>query len=253
VATEEYLTFGENKRGMSKYLFVLLLGYMPLVQAQKVMLKQLTSNTFIHTSYLQTDDFGHVPCNGLVIRDGKQAIIFDTPTDDQSAKELIHLVQDSLQCQIVAVFPTHFHSDCLGGLQAFHEAGIASISNELTLELAKKSGAEIPQFSFHNSFTFKVGNEKVLIRFLGQGHTRDNVVGYFPSEKVLFGGCLIKEMGASMGYLGDANVEEWSATVKRVKKAFPRVKWVVPGHGEAGDARLLDYTRKLFLSLDHIK
>ncbi|MFM6913632.1 MAG: subclass B1 metallo-beta-lactamase, partial [Aquirufa sp.] len=79
---------------MSKYLFVLLLGYMPLVQAQKVMLKQLTSNTFIHTSYLQTDDFGHVPCNGLVIRDGKQAIIFDTPTNDESAKELIRLVQD---------------------------------------------------------------------------------------------------------------------------------------------------------------
>lgn len=235
---------------MSKYVFVLLLAYMPLVNAQQVVLKQLSKNTFIHTSYLQTTDFGHVPCNGLVIRDGKQAIVFDTPTDDQSAKELIHLVQDSLHCQIVAVFPTHFHSDCLGGLKAFHEAGIASIANELTLELAKNSGAEVPQISFHKSFTFKVGNEKVLIRFLGQGHTRDNVVGYFPKEKVLFGGCLIKELGASKGFLGDANVNEWSATVAKVKKAFPRAKWVVPGHGEAGDASLLDYTQKLFLSLN---
>ena len=231
---------------MSKYVFVLLLAYMPLVNAQQVVLKQLSENTFIHTSYLQTDDFGHVPCNGLVIRNGQQALVFDTPTDDKGAKELIRMVQDSLHCKVVMVIPTHFHNDCLGGLQAFHDAGIPSIANELTLELAKNSQVTVPEFSFHKSFTFKVGQEKVLIKFLGQGHTRDNVVGYFPSEKVLFGGCLIKEIGASKGYLGDANVEEWSATVKRVKRKFPRVKQVVPGHGEAGDSSLLDYTRKLF-------
>jgi metallo-beta-lactamase class B len=231
---------------MKKFVLVLLLGYMPFIQAQQITLKQLSNNTFIHTSYLQTDDFGHVPCNGLVIRNGQQALVFDTPTDDKGAKELIRLVQDSLHCKVVMVIPTHFHNDCLGGLQAFHDAGIPSIANELTLELAKNSQVAVPEFSFHKSFTFKVGQEKVLIKFLGQGHTRDNVVGYFPSEKVLFGGCLIKEIGASKGYLGDANVEEWSATVKRVKRKFPRVKVVVPGHGEAGDSSLLDYTRKLF-------
>jgi metallo-beta-lactamase class B len=231
---------------MKKFVLVLLLGYMPFIQAQQITLKQLSNNTFIHTSYLQTDDFGHVPCNGLVIRNGQQALVFDTPTDDKGAKELIRLVQDSLHCKVVMVIPTHFHNDCLGGLQAFHDAGIPSIANELTLELAKNSQVAVPEFSFHKSFTFKVGQEKVLIKFLGQGHTRDNVVGYFPSEKVLFGGCLIKEIGASKGYLGDANVEEWSATVKRVKRKFPRVKVVVPGHGEAGDSSLLDYTHKLF-------
>lgn len=231
---------------MKKFVLVLLLGYMPFIQAQQITLKQLSNNTFIHTSYLQTDDFGHVPCNGLVIRNGQQALVFDTPTDDKGAKELIRLVQDSLHCKVVMVVPTHFHNDCLGGLKAFHESGIPSYANELTVELAKNSEAEVPKKGFHKSLKLGVGREKVWIKFLGQGHTRDNVVGYFPSEKVLFGGCLIKEIGASKGYLGDANVEEWSATVKRVKRKFPRVKVVVPGHGEAGDSSLLDYTRKLF-------
>ena len=131
----------------------------------------------------------------------------------------------------MTVVPTHFHSDCLGGLRAFHEAGIPSIANELTLDLAKNSGVEIPKNGFRDSLTLEIGSEKVWIKFLGQGHTRDNVVGYFPSEDVLFGGCLMKELGASKGYLGDANVDEWSATVKKVKKEFPRVKRVVPGHG----------------------
>lgn len=230
---------------MKRILF-LLFAYMPFVNAQQVLLKQLSENTFVHTSYLQTDDYGHVPCNGLVVRNGHQALIFDTPTDDQSAKELIRLVQDSLLCKIMTVVPTHFHSDCLGGLKAFHEAGIPSIANELTLELAKNSGVEIPKNGFRDSLILEIGRGKVVIKFLGQGHTRDNVVGYFPSEDVLFGGCLIKELDASKGYLGDASVDEWPATVKKVKKEFPRVKRVVPGHGEAGDSSLLDYTQKLF-------
>lgn len=230
---------------MKRILF-LLFAYMPFVNAQQVLLKQLSENTFVHTSYLQTDDYGHVPCNGLVVRNGQQALIFDTPTDDQSAKELIRLVQDSLLCKIMTVVPTHFHSDCLGGLKAFHEAGIPSIANELTLELAKNSGVEIPKNGFRDSLILEIGRGKVVIKFLGQGHTRDNVVGYFPSEDVLFGGCLVKELDASKGYLGDANVDEWSATVEKVKKEFPRVKRVVPGHGEAGDSSLLDYTQKLF-------
>lgn len=68
----------------------------------------------------------------------------------------------------------------------------------------------------------------------------------FPSEKVLFGGCLIKELDASKGYLGDANVEAWSGTVNRVAEYFPDVQLVIPGHGAYGDKALLDCTIQLF-------
>jgi metallo-beta-lactamase class B len=71
-------------------------------------------------------------------------------------------------------------------------------------------------------------------------------VGYFPSENVMFGGCLIKELDASKGYLGDANVIDWSSTVENVNRAYPDVKIVVPGHGEYGNKKLLDYTINLF-------
>jgi metallo-beta-lactamase class B len=57
----------------------------------------------------------------------------------------------------------------------------------------------------------------------------------------------MKELGASKGYLGDANVGEWPTTVGKVKAAYPQVKWVVPGHGKVGDASLLDYTIRLFM------
>lgn len=52
----------------------------------------------------------------------------------------------------------------------------------------------------------------------------------------MFGGCLIKESGASKGYLGDANVNAWSGTVEKVKTAYSAVKIVVPGHGDYGSS-----------------
>ena len=63
---------------------------------------------------------------------------------------------------------------------------------------------------------------------------------------MLFGGCLIKELEAGKGYLGDANVAAWSGTVEAVKQAYPDVRVVVPGHGEPGDGKLLNYTIGLF-------
>jgi metallo-beta-lactamase class B len=51
---------------------------------------------------------------------------------------------------------------------------------------------------------------------------------------------------AGKGYLGDANVADWSGTVEKVKREYPNVKIVVPGHGESGNQKLLDYTIHLF-------
>lgn len=207
---------------------------------------QVAENSFKHTSFLQTNDFGNVPCNGLIIRSSNEVIIFDTPTNDSSSEELIKWITGSLHCKINAIIPTHFHDDCLGGLKAFHKNNIPSYAFLKTIELAKKNNYAVPKNSFSDSLILKAGDETVTARFLGEGHTIDNVVGYFAGDNVLFGGCLIKELGASKGYLGDANVKDWSATVERVKKEYPEAKIIVPGHGEHGNQKLLDYTITLF-------
>lgn len=215
-------------------------------KSEKLIIIQVAENSFVHTSYKQTNDFGNVPCNGLVVRNNNEAIVFDTPSNDSASVELIQFIREKLLSKINAVIPTHFHDDCLGGLKAFHDAAIPSYANEKSIALAKENNLPIPQHHFTDSLELKVGNEKVIVRFLGEGHTKDNVVGYFPSENILFGGCLIKALGASKGYLGDANIEAWSTTVEKVKNAFPKAKIVIPGHGKFGNKKLLNYTIKLF-------
>ena len=215
-------------------------------ESTKLVVIQISPNTYQHISYLQTNDFGNVPCNGLVVCSNKEAIIFDTPTNDSSSNQLIQWVQGTLKSKINAIVPTHFHNDCLGGLNAFDEHAIPSYANAKTIDLAKANGFILPKHPFNDATVLKVGNEIIQLKYFGEGHTMDNIVAYFPSEQVLFGGCLIKELGASKGYLGDANVESWSNTVTRIKKAYPNLKIVVPGHGAFGDQALLDYTIQLF-------
>ena len=218
-------------------------------KSKDLIVTQLSENSFEHTSFKQTNDFGNVPCNGLIVRSNNEVIIFDTPTNDKSSEVLIKWIKETLHCKINAIIPTHFHDDCLGGLKAFHENDIPSYAYFKTIELATENKFIVPKNSFADSLILKVGDTTIRAKFFGEGHTKDNVVGYFPSENILFGGCLIKELDASKGYLGDANLSTWSSTVEAVKKEYPTVKIVVPGHGKYGDKKLLDYTTQLSESL----
>ena len=207
---------------------------------------QISKHAYIHTSYKQTDDFGLVPCNGVIITDKSECIILDTPVNDSCATLLINWVKQNLDVTINAIIPTHFHDDCIGGLNAFHEQHIPSYAYTRTIEFAKQNNITIPEHSFSDSLELPIVDKKIIVKFFGEGHTRDNVVAYFPAENILFGGCLIKSIDAGKGYLADANTAAWPETVHHVKTAFPEVQIVVPGHGDYGDQRLLDYTIKLF-------
>ncbi|WP_299432074.1 subclass B1 metallo-beta-lactamase [uncultured Maribacter sp.] len=210
-------------------------------------IKQVSTNTFVHTSYLQTNDFGKVACNGMVYFNEDEAIVFDTPTNNTVSRQLINWIENVQKKKLTAVVATHFHNDCLGGLEEFHANGTKSYASTKTISLAKKNKVKVlPQEGFTKELKLIIGKKPVFTNFYGEGHTKDNVVSYIPEEQVLFGGCLIKTLNATKGYLGDANENEWSATVAKIKKEKPEIKVVIPGHGKIGGTELLDYTISLF-------
>jgi metallo-beta-lactamase class B len=214
--------------------------------SNNIVIKKVKDHVYQHTTFLETEDFGKVPCNGMIVFDGKEAVIFDTPVDDATSMELISWVKDSLDCKVKAIIPTHFHFDCLGGLGAFHEQGIASYALNRTIATAKSKNYPTPKNGFDNLLKLQVGSKEVIAEFNGEGHTRDNIIGYFPSEKIMFGGCLVKELNAGKGNLEDANVNDWSETVTKLKQKYPDIEVIIPGHGISGDKALLDYTAQLF-------
>lgn len=222
-----------------------------IYQSESLQIEQISPNTFVHISFLNTNDFGKVACNGMIVINEGEALVFDTPANDEASLELINWLENDQKAKIKGVVATHFHWDCVGGLNEFHSKGIPSYASDETIALAKSAGYPSPKNGFKKKLTLKAGDLVVINQFLGEGHTKDNFVAYVPSDKVLFGGCMIKELGAGNGNLEDANVGAWSATVSKVKSTFPEILLVIPGHGKVGGEELLDYTVELFEKQNH--
>jgi len=215
-------------------------------RSASLMINQVSEHVYQHISFLDFGNFEKISCNGMIIVNNNEAVVFDTPTDNETSRELIDWLTQSLKCKIIAVIPTHYHIDNLGGLEEFHRQDIISYAYNRTIQVLKENGSTMPKHGFDEHFELKVGNEEVYVDFLGEGHSCDNIIAYFPLEDIMFGGCLIKEAGAGKGNLAEANVEEWPNTVRKVKMKYPEVKKIIVGHGKSGGIELLDYTIKLF-------
>lgn len=219
-----------------------------IYQSPSLVLQQVSEHSYVHISYLETESFGKVGCNGMVIIHDKEAIIFDSPATGEVTSELICLLRDSLALRITAMVPTHFHADCVAGLSQIDEAGIEIYAHSRTVELLKKTPTQnLPEINeFDHHLSLRLGGEQVLCDYFGEGHTVDNITAYFPTDRLLFGGCLIKAAGASKGNLEDANTRAWSETVEKIALKYPQINKVIPGHGDTGDSSLLTYTIEMF-------
>ncbi|NME67554.1 subclass B1 metallo-beta-lactamase [Flammeovirga aprica] len=213
--------------------------------SHQLVIRPLTEHVYLHTSFLETQSYGRVPCNGIVVMDDGEAIIIDSPTTEESSIELLDWLKKE-KVKVKGVVPTHFHVDCVAGLEYFHKENIKSYGSQHTAHLTDSIHFTAPKIVFKDTLTLNVDDHKILLKFEGAGHTHDNIVAYIPSDKVLFGGCLVKAKGWGKGNLEDADTTEWANSVMKTMLDFPEVEIVVPGHGGVGDISLLENTIKMF-------
>jgi len=207
---------------------------------------KISDHCYVHVSYSMMGSWGRIPSNGCICVDNNEALLFDTPVSDSLTAVLIHWIQDSLHAKIVGFVPNHFHEDCMGGLNAVHRAGIHSYANILTKQIAEEKRLPIPQTTFQDSLLLKAGSLNVVCKYFGGAHTKDNIVTWIPSDKVLFAGCMVKEQkAANIGNIADADLAAYPTTLKRVAKEFSDAVIVIPGHGAVGDLSLIQHTLKL--------
>lgn len=81
-----------------------------------IQLIQLQDSIFIHISWQQSENFGRFPSNGLIIIKNGQALMLDTPMDNDKTERLTKYLTDSLCVKLTKVIACHYHDDCLGGL-----------------------------------------------------------------------------------------------------------------------------------------
>ncbi len=209
---------------------------------------QLTPNVYVHISYAEFGEFGRVPCNGMILTDGNKAFLFDTPATELLTKQLVEWITQTLKLKVEGFIPNHWHSDCMGGLAYLQSIGIESYANQLTIDIAKTKNLSVPAHGFKDSLILNPGNHEIDCYYPGAGHSMDNIVVWIPSEKVLFAGCLVKELNATgLGNTVDGDLKEYPHTIEKVLQKFPDAKFVIPGHGAFGGIELIRHTKELLI------
>jgi metallo-beta-lactamase class B len=203
-------------------------------QAQKAKLNitHLTGDFYIYTTY-NTYEESQVPANGMYLVTNNGVVIFDTPWDTTQFQPLLDSIKLRHNKTAVLCIATHWHSDKTAGLEYYRQQGIKTYTTVLTDEFSKKNNKKRAEFLMAKDTVFNAGQYSFETYYPGEGHTADNIVIWFKKEKILYGGCLIK--GAddeNLGYLGDANVTEYAATLKRVQKKCRQPKFIIVAHSD---------------------
>jgi glyoxylase-like metal-dependent hydrolase (beta-lactamase superfamily II) len=211
------------------------------------------------------------PNSGVIVGDDGVMVV-DTQATPGMAEDVIRRIREVTDKPIKYVLLSHYHAVRVLGASAYNAREI--IASEATLEMIRERGAEDmaseigrfprlfravesipgltwPTITFERRMTLWMGKLEVQIIHVGAGHTRGDTIAWLPSEKVLFSGDLV-EFNAGI-YAGDAQLEEWPATLDRLRALGPEK--LVPGRGpalmtpaecEQGIAFTQDFVRALY-------
>ncbi len=144
---------------------------------------------------------------------------------------------------ITEVINTNYHPDRAGGNAYFKSIGARIISTEMTRDLMRTGWDGViawtrkaipdypvlppvlPDTVYPGSFTLQGGHVRAI--YLGPSHTPDGIFVWFPDEKILYGGCILKEQ---LGNLDFANLAEYPKTLRKLQGLNLGVTTIIAGH-----------------------
>ncbi len=212
---------------------------------QRLKISHLAGDFYIYTTY-STYEGSKIPANGMYLLTNNGIVLFDTPWDTTQFQPLLDSIKLKHNSSVTICIATHWHSDRTDGLEYYKQQGIKTYTTLLTDKLSKENNKKRAEFLMTKDTTFNVGQYSFEVYYPGEGHTMDNIVVWFSKEKILYGGCLIKGADAeNLGYLGDANVEEYETTLKKVQRKCPDPKFIIVSHHDWKNINSLKHSIKM--------
>jgi glyoxylase-like metal-dependent hydrolase (beta-lactamase superfamily II) len=204
--------------------------------APAVWVARLAPGLWLHTTTANIGDGVIYPSNGLMLDHDGGTTLIDTGTRPDHAQTLLTWSATRGHPITLAV-ATHFHSDRTGGIPALRAVGIRTVAHPLTSQLAARHGKPVPApLPGFTGASYRL-DAAVELAAMGVGHTSDNIAVWLPRQRALHGGCFLKSATVGdLGYVADADIRAWPASLRRLSAAYPERQIVVPGHGSiAGD------------------
>ncbi len=218
----------------------------PKEKTYPILLEEISPRFWVHVSF---KEFNGTPynSNGLVAISDSGILLVDTCWDNEQTEILLKKIKKKFKKDVTLAVITHAHVDRIGGIETLQKAGIPVTSIPIVSKFAVKAGFPAPQGTVDpKGDLMKIGDLQFEVFYPGPGHTVDNCTVWFPTEKIIFGGCLLKDTHSNfMGYIKEADLKAWPDSVRNLLKRYPHIKTAIPGHGKKGGIDVLHHTIKL--------
>ena len=214
-----------------------LLAFAPSLAAPKLVLTHLKGPLYVAEDYLYAKE------NSIVYAGRDHVTVVGATWTPETAKLLAAEIRKITSKPITEVVDTNHDLDRTGGNAYFRSIGARIVATRLTRDLLKKDGADavrqvarmfpgypdvpivLPDETFAGDFELQGGAVRGI--YLGPSHKPDDIFVWFPKEKVLYGGCILKE---ELGNLDGADLAEYPRTLRKLKALHLDIRTVVSGH-----------------------
>lgn len=206
-------------------------------------IRPLTGDFYVYITYGDAGGGQPYPANGMYLVTKQGVVLFDTPWDTTQFQPLLDSIRHRHGRPVVLCLATHFHEDRTAGLAYYRSKGIATYTSVATDKLSAEHHKPRAQHLLAGDTSFRIGGYRFDVIYPGKGHSPDNIVAWFPEQKVLYGGCFIKSVESpGPGNLSDADVQAWIPSIKKVMERCPSPRFVIPGHQDWTDPRSVQHT-----------
>ena len=227
--------------------------------------KELAPGVYFH----EGDIAGKGHCNNGWVVFNDYVLVLDA-NFPSGAREAIPKIKAQTSKPIRFAFDTHHHGDHSYGNQIWIENGAVAVAHVNVLSQMRKYETGLfggrpgrweeeakqredlrstrltpPSLLYRDVMIFDDGTHRVELRYFGVGHTHGDGFAWLPKERILFTGDAA--VNGPFNYMGDGDSGAWVETLARAQALGATV--VAPGHGPAGDAKVIEAQRQYFMSL----
>jgi glyoxylase-like metal-dependent hydrolase (beta-lactamase superfamily II) len=207
----------------------------------------IADDVWLHTSWDLLDNGRPFPSNGLIVKGSRRLLLIDTTWRVEDMPGLLDQAAARASGLPVRLVSTHAHGDRMSGIEIARARGVSSLVYHLSQEDAPSRGLPQADATWRGAHRrIDLGARRVELFYPGPAHTRDNNVCFIEDVGILAGGCMFRAATSGIGNTADADLQVYAGSVRNVIARYgPRVRRVVPGHGDPGGPELLQHTLDL--------
>jgi metallo-beta-lactamase class B len=221
----------------------ILITTLALLSIATVASGQTLKITHVRGNVYAVEDGFYAQENSAVYVGDKFVTVIGATWTPYTAELTTHEIAKITSKPIKQVINTNYNLDRAGGNAYFRGIGASVISIVLTRELLQREWTQmvkstkeafpdypnvmlaLPDQTYPGDFELQDGRVRGI--YLGRSHTPDDIFVYFPEEKILYGGCILKE---KLGNFQLADLDEYSRTLEKLKRLNLGFTTIIAGH-----------------------